>query len=176
MGHSGQINKNIYSCRPIIKTMMSLLSRIHKSLDMESAKSPSQTSSTEFNNSTALLNFSTIKSLKRLRPVDSDSDCGEPPTKTPRVRPTCLHPLDGVTPEAPGLPSYRVKVRLRPHFIQAHYPSGTPSTLIRQSPLSKQIPLASSSPIFLSAHALLTPSFHLNGGRPLPLSPSTSDL
>merc|ERR1712105_287337 len=83
---------------------------------------------------------------------------------------------DGVTPETPGLPSHRVKVRLRPHFIQAHYPSGTPSTLILQSPLSKQIPLASSSPIFLSAHALLTPSFHLNGGRPLPLSPSTSDL
>ena len=93
MGHSGQINKNIYSCRPIIKTM-SLLSRIHKSLDMESAKSPSQTSSTDFNNSTAQLNFSTIKSLKRLRPVDSDSDCGESPTKTPRAKRTKWNPED----------------------------------------------------------------------------------
>ena len=84
--------------------------------------------------------------------------------------------LGRVTLEAPCIPLHRVKVCLRPHFIQAHYPSGTPSTLILQSSLSKQIPLASSSPIFLSAHALLTPSFHLNGGRPLPLSPSTSDL
>ena len=93
MGHSGQINKNIYSCRPVIKTM-SLLSRIHKSLDMESAKSPSQTSSTDFNNSTTQLNFSTIKSLKRLRPVDSDSDCGESPTKTPRAKRTKWNPED----------------------------------------------------------------------------------
>ena len=33
MGHSREISKNVYSCRPVLKTM-SLLSRIHKTLDL----------------------------------------------------------------------------------------------------------------------------------------------
>ena len=64
------------------------------------------------------------------------------------------------------------KACLWPHFINHTILSVTPLHASR----SMHNPLASSKPISLSAHALLTPSLHLKGGLPLPLCPSTSDI
>merc|ERR1712074_311989 len=89
--------------------------------------------------------------------------------------PTRLHcriiTSSGVPPEVPIPLRTASKVCPCPDFIN----HTILSVNLLHASRSKHTSLAASKPISLSAHALLTPSLHLKGGLPLPLSPSTSD-
>ena len=94
MGHSREISKNIYSCRPILKTM-SLLSRIHKSLDLQCSTSQSGTSAGE-SVVCPSSSFQCISpparevktSRKRPLTLDSDSDEVDSSVKSPQAKRT----------------------------------------------------------------------------------------
>ena len=86
--------------------------------------------------------------------------------------PTGPHCTTGVLPEAPNPFLHRAEIVSRSARYHSYHS-------ISHSPPHHPIPthpFASSNPILLSAHAFLTPSIHLKGGLPLPLSTLISDI